>query len=64
MLVKSKHRIDKELDLQRFIKHQRATMFALLSLMSHSQARFVNKLSGLVFKGDIGHDFDSDFDDS
>ena len=39
-------------------------MCVLLSLMSHSQARFVSKLSRLVLKGDISQDFDSDFDDS
>ena len=53
LLRKSYRRLNKELDLQRFIERQRATSYAIFSLMSHSQARFIGNLSRLIIKEDM-----------
>ena len=58
-----KRQMDKELDLQRFIERQRASMSAILCLLSHSQLLFVNKLSKMVLKDDLVQPDDSDSDE-
>ena len=50
MLNKSQSRLEKEMDLQKFIHRQRVFITAVLGLLSGRQSAFVDKYSQLVIR--------------
>ena len=50
LLVKSQSKLQKELDLKKFIHRQRVTMTAILGLLSGRQSYFVDKMSQLIIR--------------
>lgn len=50
MMNKAKSRIDKELDLRKFIHRQRLQATAMLGLLNGRQSLFVDKMSQLVIR--------------
>ena len=49
-MLKAKSRIDKELDLRKFILRQRMQATALLGLLNGRQSLFVDKMSQMVIR--------------
>jgi len=64
MLNKAETSIWKELDLQKFIKRQRVTMYAALALLSGRQQFIVDKMSNMLIResSDLDESTDEDMD--
>jgi len=50
MMGKAENNVDKELDIVKFIRRQRFSQFALLSLLSGRQTYIVDKISEMVIR--------------
>ena len=64
-MLKSKHTLDKELDLRKFIHRQRVYTNAVIGLLTGSQSMFVNKMAQLVVResSDSNTSADDELDD-
>ena len=52
LLEKAQERLDKELDLQKFLKQIRATMLATMGMLTPSQRLLVREMSHIVIHDD------------
>ena len=59
MMYKAKSRIDKELDLQKFILRQRMQATAILGLLNSRQSLYVDKMSQMVIRDSDNFDYTS-----
>ena len=64
-VVKSNNKLEKEMDLRKFIHRQRVFTTAIIGLLSGPQSLFVNKMSQMVVResSDTGTSADDELDD-
>ena len=64
-MLKSKHKLEKELDLRKFIHRQRVYTTAVIGLLTGSQSLFVNKMAQMVVResSDTNTSADDELDD-
>ena len=64
-MLKSKHKLEKELDLRKFVHRQRVFTTAAIGLLTGAQSLFVNKMAQMVIResSDTNTSADDELDD-